>query len=125
MENGHISQGYHELKVWQRAIELAPEVYRLLRRFPKEEVYALASQIRRAAVSVPANIAEGQARRYTREYLHHLMIAQGSLAELDTLWIIASKLEYISSNEVEPIQAEICEIRKMLNGLAKGLEARL
>lgn len=120
-----MAQGYHDLKVWLRAIDLAPVVYRLLKHLPKEETYALATQIRRAVVSIPANIAEGHARQYTREYLHHVSIAQGSLAELETLWIVAAKLDYVSKEEIEPVQAEIGEIRMMLHGLAKSLRAKL
>lgn len=75
---------YSELIVWQKAIELTQEVYTATRRFPKEEVYGLTSQLRRAAVSVPSNTAEGQGRKSTSEFLHHLSIAYGSLMEVET-----------------------------------------
>ena len=118
-------QSYRDLKVWQQAIDLAPEVYRLLKKFPKEENYALADQIRRAAVSIAANIAEGQARQHTREFLQHLSIAKGSLAELDTLLIIAERLGYLKNEEIAPIQSNMTEIRMMLHGLSRSLQEKL
>ena len=79
-------QNYRDLKVWQESMDLTPEVYRLQRKLPKEETYGLGDQIRRAAVSIPANIAEGHARQHTKEFLQYLAIARGSLAELETLF---------------------------------------
>ncbi len=87
-------KGYRDLKVWQLGVALAKEVYLLTRGFPKHEVYGLSSQAQRAAVSIPANIAEGHARDSTREYLQHVSIAQGSLAELETHLILAESLNY-------------------------------
>ena len=118
-------QSYRDLKVWQQAIDLVTATYLLLKTFPKEEIYALASQIRRAAVSIPANIAEGHARQHTKEFLQHLSIAKGSLAELDTLLIVAEKLSYVGSQEVAAIQASIAEIRMMLCGLMSRLQSKL
>ena len=118
-------QSYRDLKVWQQAIDLVPEVYRLLKEFPKEENYALADQIRRAVVSIPANIAEGQARQHTKEFLQHLSISRGSLAELDTLFIVAGKLGYVSVPEIAAIQANVSEIRMMIHGLMKSLQSKL
>jgi four helix bundle protein len=82
-------QSYRELIVWQKAMKLVQSIYSLTKDFPKEEVYALTSQIRRAAVSIPSNIAEGQGRDSTKEFLHHLSIAYGSLMEVETQILIA------------------------------------
>jgi four helix bundle protein len=84
--------GYRELQVWQRAMELVPAVYGVARLFLAQERYALADQLRRAAISVPANIAEGQARQHRREFIQALTIARGSLAEVDTLLLISVRL---------------------------------
>ena len=118
-------QSYRDLKVWQQAIDLVIAVYPILKTFPKEEVYGLSSQIRRAAVSIPANIAEGQARQHTKEFLQHLSIAKGSLAELDTLLIVAEKLGYVNNQEIVPIQASMRELRMMLYGLTSRLQSKL
>ena len=85
-------KGYRELQVWRLGMELAKEVYLLTRGFPKHETYGLSSQMQRAAVSIPANIAEGHAKDSTKDYLRHLSIARGSLAELDTHLILAESL---------------------------------
>jgi len=118
-------QSYRDLKVWQQAIDLVPEVYQLLRKLPKEENYALADQIRRAVVSIAANIAEGQARQHTKEFLQHLSIARGSLAELDTLLTVAERLGYLKAEDMAPIQSSMAEIRMMLHGLMKRLQQKL
>jgi len=114
---------YRDLRVWQAAIDLVPAVYALLKRFPKEETFALAGQVRRAVVSVAANIAEGHARQHTREFLQHLSIARGSLAEVDTLLVIAEKLGYISAPELESVSEHLQKVRMLLYGLARGLRA--
>ena len=118
-------QSYRDLKVWQQAIDLVIAVYPILKTFPKEEVYGLSSQIRRAAVSIPANIAEGHARQHTKEYLQYLSIAKGSLAELDTLLIVADRLRYVNGQEIVAIQASITEVRMMLCGLISRLQSKL
>ena len=89
-------QHYRELIVWQKAIVLVKEVYRGTSDFPKTEIYALTNQIRRAAISIPSNIAEGQGRNSTREFLHFLSVAQGSLMELETQVTIAERLGYFN-----------------------------
>jgi four helix bundle protein len=86
---------YRDLMIWQHSVELAEQVYRLTQHFPKQEMYGLSVQIQKAAVSVPANIAEGHARDSTKEFLHHLSISLGSLAELETQLILAERLAYI------------------------------
>ncbi|MHB8918536.1 MAG: four helix bundle protein, partial [Desulfocucumaceae bacterium] len=89
-------ESYKELEVWQKAITLVIELYKLTKCFPQEERYGLISQIQRAGVSVPANIAEGWGRGSTKEYIQYLRVSRGSLAELETHLIIAQKLNYIS-----------------------------
>ena len=89
---------YRELIVWQKAMDLVEAIYRTTARFPKEELYGLTSQIRRAAVSIPSNIAEGQARNTTRDFLHFLAIAYGSLKEVETQVLIAERLGYIDES---------------------------
>ncbi|MCC6262505.1 MAG: four helix bundle protein, partial [Bryobacterales bacterium] len=93
-------KSYRDLRVWQQGIQIVKEVYRLVKKLPKEETYALSDQLRRAAVSIPANIAEGQAKQHTRDYRRHLTIAKGSLAEVDTLFVIAGELGYIQQDEI-------------------------
>lgn len=115
-------QSYRELKIWQKAVDLAPQVYRLVRKLPREEIYALGDQIRRATVSVPANIAEGQARQHTKEFVQYLCIARGSLAELDTLLAVAERLNYLIEEDTAPIHEGIDEMRKMINGLIRKLQ---
>jgi four helix bundle protein len=113
---------FKDLVVWQRAVDLVPKLYRLLRQFPPEENYALSSQIRRAAVSVPANIAEGQSRQSPKEFLYFLSLAKGSLNELQTLLIIAQRLDYIRPDQLEDAEREISEVAKPLHGLARSLQ---
>lgn len=115
---------YRELKVWRLGMELAKEVYRLTRTFPKHEVYGLSSQMQRAAVSVPANIAEGHAKTSTREFLRHVSIAHGSLAELETHPILAESLEYCQREECSPLLNKCAEEGRMLNGLRRSLETK-
>src|SRR3972149_4141114 len=92
--------GYRDLKVWQAAMLLAKEVYRLNARFPKHEIYGLASQLQRSAVSLPSNIAEGHGRNSSKEFNHFLGIALGSLAELETQFILAQHLDYLPEEEI-------------------------
>lgn len=115
---------YRDLKVWQKAIDLTVSIYRHTRSFPKEERYGLVSQIRRAASSIPANIAEGHARRTTGEYLNSLSVAQGSQAELETFLILSERLQLLSKKESESLLEDCDEISKMLNGLSKSLQNR-
>ena len=113
---------YRDLKVWQQAMNLVSVAYRLVQRLPKQEQFALADQIRRAVVSVPANIAEGQARQHTREFLQHLAIARGSLAELHTLFLVAERLQYLEREELERFETAVLDVRMPLSGLIKRLQ---
>jgi len=114
---------YKDLLVWQKGMTLAKLVYRLTIRFPPEERYGLTSQMRRAAVSVPSNIAEGQARRGTNEFLQFLSIAEGSLAELDTQLTLSVELGFVQQGEVESALKEIDELQKMLVALKRKLSS--
>ena len=111
---------YKDLVVWQKAIDLTIEIYSLTNLFPKEEMYGLVSQIRRSAVSIPSNIAEGQARKYHQQFSHFLSIAQGSLAELETQIIIAMKLGYIAG-EKKDLFDMMHSIGKMITRLKQNL----
>lgn len=112
---------YRELVVWQRAIALVPEVYKLVKAFPPTEMYALADQVRRAVVSIPANIAEGQARQHRKEFLQHLSIAKGSLAELHTLLIVAQQVGYINGDRLREMEAALQLVGRPLAGLMTRL----
>jgi four helix bundle protein len=114
-------QGYRDLVVWQRAIDLVPAVYAVVKSFPKHETYALSDQMRRAVVSIAANIAEGQARQHRKEFLQHLAIARGSLAEVNTLIVVAQRLRYVSDEQVVGLEKQLTEIAKPLNGLMSKL----
>jgi four helix bundle protein len=115
------SKSYQDLVVWQRAMDLVEEVYRLTQSFPKEEMYGLTSQIRRAVVSIPSNIAEGQAQGSDPAFIRFLSIAQGSLKELETQLLISERLKYTNHSQLGPLLAQCDEIGKMLTGLQKSL----
>ncbi len=125
MNEQNAIRSYQDLKVWQLGIGVAESVYRLTAAFPKHELYGLSSQMQRAVVSMPSNIAEGSSRDSTREYLKHLSIAVGSLAELETQLIIAHRLEYCSAEQEEALLAQLKEIGRMLSGLQRSLRAKL
>ena len=112
---------YRDLVVWQRSMKLVLNVYRATKGFPKEELYALVSQMRRAAVSIPSNIAEGKGRFTDRDRSHFYLQARGSLLELETQILIARELGYISRAELERLLASSEEIGKMLNGLVHAI----
>ena len=113
---------YRDLHVWQRAVELVEEIYRLSALFPNDERFGLTSQIRRAAVSVPSNVAEGYGRRRKGQYLHHLDIANGSLAEVETQLIIAGRLGFIEKDQAQKAWSLLQDTGKMLTGLTRSLE---
>jgi four helix bundle protein len=113
---------YRGLQVWQKATDLVVECYRLTALLPKSELYGLASQIQRAAVSVPANIAEGHGREHLGDYLHHLSVANGSLMELETHLLIAVRLAYVEERRLAPVLALSAEVGRMLSGLTKSLK---
>ena len=118
------ARNYRDLIVWQNAIKLAKAIYKLNEKFPKQETYALADQIRRAAVSVPSNIAEGQARKLPGDFRRFLHIALGSLAEMDTQLVLAQEFGYLSKDDIEGIDEQIQDLRKKLYALFNSLPAR-
>lgn len=122
-EEGGI-EDYRDLLVWRKAIALTKLVYAITSSVPQDERFGLVTQMRRAAVSVAANIAEGQARHTTGEFIQFISHAEGSVAELDTHFTIAIELQYCSPREAEKSVALISELRKMLNGLRRKLVAR-
>ncbi len=114
-------QSYRDLEVWKKSIQLVKASYGITHGFPKEELYGLTNQIRRASVSIPANIAEGRSRNTVKEFLNFLKISYGSLAELETHIIIAYELGYIGEEQQNVILLQTGEIGRMLNGLRKSL----
>lgn len=118
-------QSYRDLIVWQMAMNLVTDVYRLVEGFPKTEMFGLASQLRRAVVAVPSNIAEGQGRDSTREFIHHLSIAYGSLMEAETQIQIAVNLTYISQTEADQLIENAAEVGRLMNGLSRSLRQSL
>ena len=116
-----MARTYRELLVWQRAMNLVELVYTASGRWPREELYGLTSQIRRASVSVPSNIAEGQGRNSNKEFINHLSIARGSLLELETQVLIAERLRYVDAEATRTILAASAEVGRLLSGLATSL----
>jgi len=115
---------YRDLTVWQKAVDLVADAYRLSDRFPRSEEFALRLQLRRAAVSVPANIAEGHGRTGIGEYLHHLSIAHGSIAELETLLTVAVRLGYLDGPVVDAIHSQSEEVGRLIRALMRRLRER-
>lgn len=115
------SRSFRDLIVWKKSVDLVGLIYVSTRAFPKEEMYGLTSQIRRAGVSVPANIAEGQGRNSQGEFRQFLGIAQGSLAELETLLIISGSLHYLTQSDTDDLLKKCEEIGRLLAGLKKSL----
>ena len=114
-------KSYRDLKVWQKAMDLVVKCYQVANDFPKIERFGLASQLQRAAVSIPANIAEGRARQHTKEFLQHLNIAYGSLAELETHFLIAERLNYCDADTSSQMLDKTSEVGRMINGLRKSV----
>ncbi len=119
---GEKVKNFRELRIWQRAMDLLPKVYCLARSLPRYEQFALADQIRRAVVSIPTNIAEGQARGHTREFIRYLLIARGSLAELQTLLLVAERLQYVTREELVDVDQELLSVLMPLSALVKRLQ---
>ncbi len=117
-------EGFEDLVVWQRSMSLVLAIYEISRTFPADERFGLTSQIRRAAVSIPSNIAEGHQRHTTRDYIRFVATAEGSLAEVSTQLRIAVDLKYCERKAADPALAEMNEIRRMLNALRRSLNAR-
>ncbi|MDP1622763.1 MAG: four helix bundle protein [Bacteroidales bacterium] len=116
---------HKDLNAWKNSIDLVIEIYRLTKAIPKEELFCLTVQLRRAAISVPSNISEGAARNQKKEFIRYLRISIGSLAEIETQILIARHLEYISEQEQINITGNINKIRSQIAGLIRNLEQRL
>ena len=115
---------YKELQVWHKAIDLVVEIYKISKLLPKEETYGISDQIRRSAVSIPSNIAEGQSRNSIKEFIQFLSIARGSLAELETQLLICIKVNMLSEDNITEAQNIITEIGKMIKGLMNKLNSQ-
>jgi four helix bundle protein len=115
-------QSYRQLIAWQKAMDFVAAVYKTTRMFPKEEMYGLTSQLRRAAVSIPSNIAEGQGRQTTGEFRQFLGHARGSLLETETQILLAGRFEYLDGKTTEALIGQAAELGRILNGLMKSLE---
>ena len=116
---------YKNLLVWQKAMDLVVEIYNITKLLPKEETYCISDQLRRSAVSVPSNIAEGQSRNSVKEFIQFLAIARGSLAELETQLIICERVNMITINDIIKAQDLSSEVGKMINGLISKLNLQL
>ena len=118
-------QSYRELEVWKVAMDLAAECYRVTKTLPKDELFGMTSQIRRSAASIPANIAEGQGRQHTKEFLNHLSIARGSLKELETHLLLCQRVGLLKEADL-PALMRLCDrISQMLSRLRQSLERKL
>ena len=117
-------RSYRDLEIWKRGVELVGNIYLLTKDFPKSETYALVDQIRRAALSIPSNIAEGHARQHRKEFRQSLFIALGSLAELETQLIIAGQPGYLEKEKLNQSSSEMDAIGKMTRGLIKRLQTK-
>jgi len=115
-------ESYRDLKVWQEAMNIAVYCYEITKEYPSEERYGMTSQIRRAATSIPANIAEGYGREYTAEYIQFLRIAQGSLKELETHLLLSIRVNLTTAEKVNSILKKTEEVGKMLRALIRALQ---
>lgn len=117
-------RSYRDLDVWQKGMDLVVECYKQSSRFPAREAYGLRSQLERAAVSIPANIAEGRGRQHLGEFIQHLYIANGSLAELETHIQLAERLDYLDQGRAGVLLDRCAEVGRLINGLRKSLQKR-
>ena len=117
-------RNYRDLKVWQKGVDLVVQCCQITEIFPRRERYGLVSQIRRAAVSIPANIAEGNGRDHLGDYLRHLSFASGSLKEVETQLWIANRLEFVDEPRLDEVLAGTAEVGRMLSGLKRSLRRR-
>ncbi|MGA8141477.1 MAG: four helix bundle protein [Desulfobaccales bacterium] len=115
------SRSFQDLEVWKLSIDLAGKLYKLTNKFPPPENFGLTNRMRRAAVSIPSNIAEGRGRNSAKEIKQFRAISLGSLSELETQLIIAKEIEYLSQEDLDPFLATLDRTRKMIKGLAKGI----
>ena len=125
MESGQTIRSHRDLIAWQKAMDLVVTIYEATKIFPKEETYGLTSQLRRASASIPANIAEGQGRRLTKEFQQFLANARGSLLEVDTHLELALRLGYLNQGKHSAIQEKVNEVGRLLNGLLRSLSSNI
>lgn len=118
-------KSYRDLIAWQRAMDFVTSVYQATAKFPRDEIYGLASQLRRSAVSIPSNIAEGHGRQTTRDFINFLSIAYGSLNEAQTQVLIANRLGYLNSDECRELESRSSEVGRLINGLSRSLSEKL
>jgi four helix bundle protein len=116
---------FRELRAWQLGMDLTERVYLITNSFPKSEIYGLTSQIRRAAVSIPSNLAEGHGRTSTKEFLQFISIAYGSICELETQILLSHRLKYIETIDLEAISALLIETSKTIRGLQKAMKDKV
>ena len=121
---GKSIRGFRDLEVWQKSMDLVVETYRSTKSFPSEERYGLTSQLRRAAVSIPSNIAEGRGRFGLGGFLYHLSVATGSLMELETQLMIAARLEYLNAEQARTLLETVGEVRRLLGAMVRALRAK-
>jgi len=124
VEKDRDQRPHKKLAVWKNAMDLAARIYEVTRAFPKEEIYGITSQLRRAAVSVPSNIAEGAARTSGKEFLHFINIAQGSLSEIDTQIELSNRLNFLGDQQYKDLQEKIVVVSKQLYGLGRSVQTR-
>ena len=116
-------ESYRDLEVWKRGMEIAKLVYRLTKHFPNDELYGMTSQLRRAAVSIPSNLAEGWGRRGNKEFQHFIRVARGSLKELETQLILSGEVELTTSDKVQPILERTEILGRQLVALSRSLNS--
>ncbi len=121
MEGSRRVRSYRDLNAWRKAMDLVELVYAATRSWPKDEMYGLTNQIRRAVVSIPSNIAEGQGRGPSKEFLHYLRIARGSLLEVETQALIAQRLGYLQADVAEYLLSNTDEVSRLISGLARSI----
>ena len=114
---------HHNLEVWKRSLSFVTKIYKLTADFPADEKFGMVSQIRRAAVSIPSNLAEGAARNSKKEFINFLHIAQGSTAELETQILISRNLSFVAQSQAHPLLKELEEIPRMIVGLQRSLKS--
>jgi len=119
------ARGHLKLEVWKQGIDFVSELYIVTNDFPKHEQYGIISQIRRAGVSIPANISEGAARKGIKEFLHFLSISMGSISELETLLIISKKVNYLNELQYNKLISQLSSIARLLTGLQKSLNNKI
>jgi len=117
-------KSFKDLKVWQKSYSLCLKIYSLTRKFPSDERYGLTSQLRRASVSIPSNIAEGYGKKTTREYIYSLYIANGSLCEIETQIMLSNDLKYLNNQDFSEIGENITELEVMMKALIRSLERK-